>query len=97
MPKLLLLRTSDDLRERLSKALAQAGFDVAAPEDASVETVLQQEPDLLLLQTDVATLDCCGLISAGGEEDRARALGDTRFTAATAPCTKKSIQSWTLS
>jgi DNA-binding response OmpR family regulator len=63
MPKLLLFRTSDDLKERLTKALAQAGYDVAAPEDASVETVLQQEPDLLLLQTDVATLDCCGLIS----------------------------------
>src|ERR1700757_418428 len=63
MSRILLFRTSDDLKERLSEELAQAGYDVNTPENESVETVLQQEPDLILLQTDVASLDCCGLIA----------------------------------
>jgi DNA-binding response OmpR family regulator len=63
MPKLLLFRTSDRLKASLIRELEQAGYDVAAPDQATVEAVLQQEPDLILLQTDVATLDCCGLIA----------------------------------
>jgi DNA-binding response OmpR family regulator len=63
MSKILLFRTSDDLTERLTNELARAGYGVAAPENATVATVLQQDPDLILLQTDVATLDCCGLIA----------------------------------
>jgi DNA-binding response OmpR family regulator len=61
--KLLLFRASETLRERLLPELTQAGYDVAAPNDATVGTVLQHQPDLILLQTDVATLDCCGLIA----------------------------------
>ncbi len=33
------------------------------PESADVRTVLQRQPDLILLQTDVRTLDCCGLLA----------------------------------
>ena len=43
--------------------LSRAGYDVAAPESADVRTVLQHQPDLILLQTDVRTLDCCGLLT----------------------------------
>jgi S1-C subfamily serine protease len=43
--------------------LAGAGYEASAPAIADVQTVLQQEPDLILLQTDVETLDCCGLIA----------------------------------
>lgn len=32
-------------------------------ESANVRTVLEQKPDLILLQTDVRTLDCCGLLT----------------------------------
>src|SRR6266446_187498 len=63
MPKVLLFRTSDDLNARLMSELARAGYEVIAPERTDVQTVLQHEPDLILLQTDVKTLDCCGLIS----------------------------------
>jgi DNA-binding response OmpR family regulator len=74
MSKLLLFRTSDDLKERLLGELAQSGYDVAAPEHATVETVLQNEPDLILLQTDVATLDCCGLIAQLKSNEKSAAV-----------------------
>src|SRR5260370_37110096 len=48
---------------RLDVELSGAGNDVGTPESADVRTVLQQEPDLILLQTDVRTLDCCGLLT----------------------------------
>src|SRR5579862_8553690 len=63
MPKMLLFRVSQDLSASLLPELSRAGYDVAAPESADVRTVLQQQPDLILLQTDVRTLDCCGLLT----------------------------------
>lgn len=70
MAKVLLFRASDELNARLMAELARAGYEVAAPESADVQTVLQHGPDLILLQTDVATLDCCGLLTQlkGNEE-----------------------------
>jgi len=43
--------------------LSSAGYDVVAPESTDVRTVIQHQPDLILLQTDVRTLDCCGLLT----------------------------------
>jgi DNA-binding response OmpR family regulator len=63
MPKVLLFRISDELKEKLLTELSRAGYEVAAPERADVQTVLEHAPDLILLQTDVATLDCCGLVT----------------------------------
>jgi DNA-binding response OmpR family regulator len=63
MPKILLIRAAQDLSARLVPELSHAGYDVAAPESADVRTVLQHHPDLILLQTDVRTLDCCGLLA----------------------------------
>lgn len=63
MPRILLFRTAHDLSAKLVPELARAGYDVAAPDSADVRTVLQHQPDLVLLQTDVRTLDCCGLLA----------------------------------
>ena len=63
MPKILLFRAAHDLSARLVPELSRAGYEVAAPESADVRTVLQHQPDLILLQTDVRTLDCCGLLA----------------------------------
>jgi DNA-binding response OmpR family regulator len=63
MPKILLFRATPDLSARLVPELSRAGYDVAAPESVDVLTVLQRQPDLILLQTDVRTLDCCGLLA----------------------------------
>src|ERR1700732_4411085 len=63
MPKILLFRVPHELSARLVSELSRAGEEVAAPERPDVRTVLQQEPDLILLQTDVRTLDCCGLLT----------------------------------
>src|SRR5690348_15779203 len=63
MAKILLFRVTGDLSARLVSELARAGYDVASPESADVRTVLQHQPDLILLQTDVRTLDCCGLLT----------------------------------
>lgn len=63
MPKILLFRAARDLSTKLMSELSRAGYDVAAPESADVRTVLQHQPDLILLQTDVRTLDCCGLLT----------------------------------
>jgi hypothetical protein len=57
MPKILLFRVAHDLSASLVSDLSRAGYDVATPETADVSTVLQQQPDLILLQTDVRTLD----------------------------------------
>ena len=62
MPKILLFRAAQDLSAKLVPELSRAGYDVAAPETADVRTVLEHQPDLILLQTDVRTLDCCGLL-----------------------------------
>ena len=61
-PKILLFRVAHDLSARLVPELFGAGYDAAISESADVRTVLQQRPDLILLQTDVRTLDCCGLL-----------------------------------
>src|SRR6266404_912040 len=63
MPKVLLFRASDELNARLMAELSRAGYDAATPEHADVQTVLEHAPDLILLHTDVATLDCCGLLT----------------------------------
>src|SRR6201987_111628 len=63
MPKILLFRVAPDLSARLVPELSRAGYDAAAPESADVRTVLDGNPDLILLQTDVRTLDCCGLLT----------------------------------
>jgi DNA-binding response OmpR family regulator len=62
MAKILLLRVAQDLSSRLVSELSRAGYDATAAESADVRTVLEHEPDLILLQTDVRTLDCCGLL-----------------------------------
>jgi serine protease Do len=62
MAKILLFRVAQDLSSRLVSELSRAGYDVVASESADVRTVLQHQPDLILLQTDVKTLDCCGLL-----------------------------------
>jgi len=63
MPKILLFRVAQDLSASLVSELSRAGYDVAAPQSVDVRTVLQEQPDLILLQTDVRTLDCCGLLT----------------------------------
>src|SRR4029077_15714254 len=63
MPKILLFRVAQDLSASLVSELSGAGYDVATAQSADVRTVLQQQPDLILLQTDVRTLDCCGLLT----------------------------------
>jgi DNA-binding response OmpR family regulator len=63
MPKILLFRVTPDLSARLVSELSRAGYDVVGPQSADVRTVLQHQPDLILLQTDVRTLDCCGLLT----------------------------------
>jgi DNA-binding response OmpR family regulator len=60
--KILLFRVAQDLSARLVRELSSAGYDAAVSESADVRTVIQHEPDLILLQTDVRTLDCCGLL-----------------------------------
>ena len=63
MAKILLFRVSDELNGKLISELTRAGYEASSPERGDVQTVLQHEPDLILLQTDVATLDCCGLVT----------------------------------
>jgi DNA-binding response OmpR family regulator len=62
MSKILLFRVAQDLGARLVAELARAGYDATATQSADVRTVLEHAPDLVLLQTDVRTLDCCGLL-----------------------------------
>jgi len=63
MSKILLLRVADDLSAKLAPQLASAGYDASVSRQADVRTVLERNPDLILLQTDARTLDCCGLLA----------------------------------
>jgi len=63
MPKILLFRVAQDLSAKVMPELLSAGYDATTSESADVRTVLQHQPDLILLQTDVRTLDCCGLLT----------------------------------
>src|ERR1700744_2984033 len=63
MPKIILFRVAPELSASLEVELSRAGYEVATPQNADVRTVLEQQPDLILLQTDVRTLDCCGLLT----------------------------------
>jgi DNA-binding response OmpR family regulator len=63
MQKILLFRVAQDLSATLVSELSRAGYDAVASDSADVRTVLEQKPDLILLQTDVRTLDCCGLLT----------------------------------
>jgi DNA-binding response OmpR family regulator len=63
MAKILLFRVAPELSTKLVTDLSRAGYDVVTSESADVRTVIQQQPDLILLQTDVRTLDCCGLLT----------------------------------
>jgi DNA-binding response OmpR family regulator len=63
MTRILLFRIAPELSAGLTSGLARAGYDVVTPENVDVRTVLQHQPDLILLQTDVRTLDCCGLLT----------------------------------
>jgi DNA-binding response OmpR family regulator len=63
MPKILLFRVAHELSARLVPELSSAGYDAAVSDSADVRTVLEHGPDLILLQTDVRTLDCCGLLA----------------------------------
>jgi DNA-binding response OmpR family regulator len=63
MTKILLFRVAPDLSAKLVPELSRAGYAATAAESADVRTVLEHQPDLLLLQTDVRTLDCCGLVA----------------------------------
>jgi len=69
MSKILLFRVAHELGASLVSELSRAGYDVTSPESADVRTVLQHEPDLILLQTDVKTLDCCGLLAQLKDND----------------------------
>ena len=62
MLQILLFRVAHELSTTLVSELSRAGYDAAAAESADVRTVLERAPDLILLQTDVRTLDCCGLL-----------------------------------
>jgi len=63
MAKILLFRVAPDLSAKLVAELSRAGYEVVTSESADVRTVIQHQPDLILLQTDVRTLDCCGLLT----------------------------------
>src|SRR6516165_5098521 len=63
MAKILLFRVAPDLSAKLVADLSRAGYDVETSESADVRTVIEHKPDLILLQTDVRTLDCCGLLT----------------------------------
>jgi len=63
MPKIFLVSCRPGFERGASCRTFSRWYDVATPQSADVRTVLQQQPDLIMLQTDVRTLDCCGLLT----------------------------------
>jgi DNA-binding response OmpR family regulator len=72
--KILLARLFPETAASTESLLVSAGYDVSAPPSAEMTTVLDYQPDLLILQTDVATLDCCGLLAQLKADPRAQPI-----------------------
>jgi DNA-binding response OmpR family regulator len=61
--KILLARLSPETIASTERLLVDAGYNVSVSPLTEMAAVLGSQPDLMILQTDVATLDCCGLLA----------------------------------
>src|SRR5215469_4019683 len=61
--KLLVVESDDALSERISAVLREAGYEVSADYRQGMRSVLEFEPDIVVLGADPPQLDCCDLLS----------------------------------
>jgi len=61
--KLLVAGTDDSLREKIVRALSDAGFEVSTDYRDGMKAVLAFDPDIIILGADPPQLDCCDLLS----------------------------------
>jgi S1-C subfamily serine protease len=61
--KILLARLPSELAGVTEQLFLSAGYTVLVSPSTDMSTVLDFQPDLIVLRTDVVTLDCCGLLA----------------------------------
>jgi len=61
--KLLVAETDDALRQRITEILVGAGYEVFVNYDRGMKSVLECEPDVILMGADPPNFDCCQLLS----------------------------------
>ena len=60
--KVTVLEADTGLRNHLAKILADAGYQVSAQSAATLKTVLESMPDVIVMGADPPQLDCCDLL-----------------------------------
>ena len=70
--KVTVVEADSSLRERVSRVLADAGYQVSAESAATLKKILQSMPDVVVLGANPPQLDCCNLLAdvKGSEEAR---------------------------
>src|SRR6266446_1513904 len=61
--KLLVAETDEALRQRITEILASAGYEVFVNYDRGMKSVLECEPDVIVMGADPPNFDCCRLLS----------------------------------
>ena len=61
--KLLVVESDDALSAQLGTVLSEAGYEVSTDYRLGMRSVLEFEPDIVILGADPPRLDCCDLLS----------------------------------
>lgn len=72
--KVTVLEADTSLRDYLAKILADAGYQVSAQSTATLKTVLESMPDVIVMGADPPQLDCCDLLAAVKGSEQARQI-----------------------
>ena len=72
--KVTVLEADTSLRDHLAKILADAGYQVSAQSAATLKTVLESMPDVIVMGADPPQLDCCDLLAAVKGSEPARQI-----------------------
>ena len=72
--KVTVLEADTGLRDHLAKILADAGYQVSAQSAATLKTVLESMPDVIVMGADPPQLDCCDLLAAVKGSEPARQI-----------------------
>ena len=70
--KVMVVEADGGLRDHVAKILLDAGFQVSTETPATVKTVLESMPDVVLLGGNPPELDCCDLVADVKGSEQAR-------------------------
>jgi DNA-binding response OmpR family regulator len=70
--KVTVVEADDSLRDHVAKILTDAGYNVSAEPAATLKTILDVLPDVIVLRANPPQLDCCDLLADVKASEQAR-------------------------